>query len=296
MAINKNFVIRNGLEVATNLIIADDVRDKVGIGTTFPLVELDVRGDVSAYRFYGDQVQYPDWQFFGNLEGTARRSLETENADTADFATEAGNAETADFATEAGNAETANFATEAGNSQTSVQAGTATNADNIFITDTSSNSTHYIHFNDATSGYDNVNISSNRLVFNPSSGNLGVNATNPLTNLQLNFYGFETGFGSFNSVGIGASVIDSYSLTSSDFKVAEYTLLIQNENNIQTQKVLIMQNGVVPYLQEFCIMYEPRMIVSVASSITSGNCTLQLTPLPGISGDISYKFSRQTML
>jgi hypothetical protein len=63
MAINKNFVIRNGLEVATNLIIANDVTNKVGIGTTNPLKELDVRGDVSGYRFYGDRVRYAMSQF-----------------------------------------------------------------------------------------------------------------------------------------------------------------------------------------------------------------------------------------
>ena len=293
MAINKNFVVRNGLEVANNLIIADDVTNKVGIGTTNPLVELDVRGDVNGYRFYGDQVRYPDWQFFGNLEGTARRSLETENADTADFATEAGNAATADFATEAGNAATADFATEAGNSQTS---GLATNADNVLITNTSNNQIHYVHFNDTTSGYDDVNISDTKLVFNPFSGKLGVNAPNPLTNLQLNFYGFETGSGNFDSDLSTSYVIDSFSLSSSDFKVSEYTILIQNDSNIQTQKVLIMQNGVVPYLQEFCIMYEPKMIVSFSSSITSGTCTLQANCFSEITGIVSYKFSRQTML
>jgi hypothetical protein len=35
-AINKNFVIKNGLEVDTNLIIADAYTNKVGIGTTVP--------------------------------------------------------------------------------------------------------------------------------------------------------------------------------------------------------------------------------------------------------------------
>ena len=284
MAINKNFVVRNGLEVANNLIIADDVKNKVGIGTTNPLFELDVRGDVSAYRFYGDQVRYPDWQFFGNLYGTALRA---ETVDNADFATEAGNAATADFATEAGNAATADFATDA---------GTSTNANNVLISNTSANELHYIHFNNTASGYDDVNISDTKLVFNPFSGKLGVNTPNPLTNLQVNFYGFEAGSGNFDSDLNTFSVIDSFSLSSSDFKVAEYTILIQNDSNIQTQKVLIMQNGVVPYLQEFCIMYEPKMIVSFASSITSGSCTLQANCFPGITGIVSFKYSRQTML
>ena len=35
MAINKNFVIKNGVEVNTNLLVGDSTLNKVGIGTTF---------------------------------------------------------------------------------------------------------------------------------------------------------------------------------------------------------------------------------------------------------------------
>ena len=47
MAVNKNFVVKNGLEVDSNLIVADATTNKVGVGTTVPLKEIDVRGDVS---------------------------------------------------------------------------------------------------------------------------------------------------------------------------------------------------------------------------------------------------------
>jgi hypothetical protein len=48
MAINKNFAVRHGLEVATNLILADSVTGKVGIASTGPRTELDVRGGIAA--------------------------------------------------------------------------------------------------------------------------------------------------------------------------------------------------------------------------------------------------------
>ena len=36
MAINKNFVIKNGVEVNTNLLVGDSTLSKVGIATTVP--------------------------------------------------------------------------------------------------------------------------------------------------------------------------------------------------------------------------------------------------------------------
>ena len=33
MAINKNFVIKNGVQVNTNLIVGDSTTNKVGVGT-----------------------------------------------------------------------------------------------------------------------------------------------------------------------------------------------------------------------------------------------------------------------
>jgi hypothetical protein len=46
MSIQKNFIIRNGLEVDTNLIVADATTNKVGIGTTIPYHTLHVNGGI----------------------------------------------------------------------------------------------------------------------------------------------------------------------------------------------------------------------------------------------------------
>ena len=44
MAVNKNFVVKNGIEVNEDLIFASSDLDKVGIGSTIPTTTLDVKG------------------------------------------------------------------------------------------------------------------------------------------------------------------------------------------------------------------------------------------------------------
>ena len=45
MAVNKNFVVKNGIEVNEDLIFASSDLDKVGIGSTIPTTTLDVVGE-----------------------------------------------------------------------------------------------------------------------------------------------------------------------------------------------------------------------------------------------------------
>jgi hypothetical protein len=52
VGINKNFVVKNGFEVSTDLILADADTRKVGIGTTNPQFTLDVAGGIGATDFY----------------------------------------------------------------------------------------------------------------------------------------------------------------------------------------------------------------------------------------------------
>ena len=52
MAVNKNFVVKNGLEVNNDLIIANSDTKRVGIGSTVPQYALDVSGGIGATDLY----------------------------------------------------------------------------------------------------------------------------------------------------------------------------------------------------------------------------------------------------
>jgi methionine-rich copper-binding protein CopC len=52
MAVNKNFVVKNGLEVKTDLILADTTKNSVGIGTSGINYKLHVYGGIGATSIY----------------------------------------------------------------------------------------------------------------------------------------------------------------------------------------------------------------------------------------------------
>ncbi len=72
MAVNKNFVVKNGLEVNNNLLVADVNNQKVGIGTSVSSYTLHVLGGIGATESYvtGVGTFLSDVYIGGNLNVT----------------------------------------------------------------------------------------------------------------------------------------------------------------------------------------------------------------------------------
>jgi len=154
----------------------------------------------------------------------------------------------------------------------------------------------YIGFVSATSGTITSNLVSSTLTYIPSSGNLGIGTTNPKTPLQVETYGVKTGVGTFTASVDVSTTLDSFSVSSTDFKVAEYTVHIGFGSYIQAQKVLVTQDQTTAYSEEYGVMYNNSIIVSIGATISGGNCILQATPQTGINGLTTYRFARNTLL
>ena len=127
--------------------------------------------------------------------------------------------------------------------------------------------------------------------------NVGIATTNPLTPLQIEeVYGVKTGIGTFDSVVGVTADLDSFDTSSLNFQTAEYTINVGFGTYIQSQKVLVMQNGTTAYSQEYAVMYNPELVVSIGATMTGTTCKLQATPETGITGLTTYRFVRTTLL
>ena len=84
-------------------------------------------------------------------------------------------------------------------------------------------------------------------------------------------------------------------IANNNFKAAEYMVHISNGGNMQTQKVLVMQDGTTASSTEYAIIYDNSLLVSIGASVHDGNFYLNATPETGITGITTFRFTRQTI-
>ena len=293
----------------TNERIADSLNKPTGIAT-FNTFYGDLIGDVTgdltgaastsqfAYSAYGLSNR-PDI-FVGLCSATALSGPLTGNADTSTFAV------TANYAFKSG------LSTDSERSVYAQQAGVSTDAKNIIgtpditvndITSRNINSSGVVtatSFVGDGSGITGVVASGAGVVVQDSNSVVGTAATINF-GLNLNVTPVSSGIvtvstaggvkdnGSWNAQTAVTEQLDSIATTN---LVAEYILYFSHSTGKQAQKVLVLNNGSNSYSQEFGVVFDNNLLVSVGSSIFGGNLTLNATPESGITGTISWKFLR----
>ena len=125
---------------------------------------------------------------------------------------------------------------------------------------------------------------------------VSVSGVTSTTSLEVNSrYGVSTGFGTFVASAGVAHTVDTFTIATNNFKTAEYTLHLEETTNSQTEKVLVMQNGTTAFSNEYAVMYNGNLLVSIGATVASGAVKLEVTPRAGISGLTTYRFTRETM-
>jgi hypothetical protein len=222
MGVDKNFVVKNGLEVSENLIYADADAQKVGIGTTSLEYALEVIGDVS---FTGQLLTPPEVSTVGSVSGIASATspqfitgINTSNFRVYDLIDDGvgGIIETGTKVVSIG---INNIQIDPSHTRTSgsgsvnltvTRSKYSGNKDDILVSGgpgsspvwkplvrsiVSASSTSSVNYPVFASGAGTtvVNINTNKLSFNPSSGNFGINTSNPKVTLDVDGDAIFTG-------------------------------------------------------------------------------------------------------
>ena len=175
-------------------------------------------------------------------------------------------------------------------------------ANQVKTTTTNSSDVHHVTIvnSDNSSATCETVYTESNLVYIPSEGNFGIGNNNPKTTLQINdIYGVETKDETTYSATAGAAqTIDTFDLDDAAFKTAEYTIYVTNGSNVQAGKALLMITDSTVHISEYGIMYEPNRIVNFTASIDTNTKVVSLiaTAETGISGNTTYRFTRETML
>lgn len=318
------------LQGSSNFVYRDG---RVGIGSTIPLAKLNVVGDtiitgittLGTLKISSGIVTATSGiiTYYGDFVGTFVGAAATASFATTSFnLTNAGNilsgtisssrlsgsygisitgsASTASFATTAfnlvGTASTASFATTAFNLEDAagITTGTIDRARlsgdyDINITGTAQS---VIQIVDQVVNASSLSVSG----ISTFNGFVGIATTTTDVALVVENYALKTNQGSFTASPGVENPVDLVDMTIYDFKTTEYTFHFEYQNYIQSQKLLVMQNNTSAYGQEYAIMYHPTKIASLSASISYPYCYINIIPEQGISGIVTYRFVRGSLL
>ena len=102
--------------------------------------------------------------------------------------------------------------------------------------------------------------------------------------------GGTIGSGSFNAVAGQTVQLDS---VTNSHQLSDYDMYFSHSAGTQSQKVTILNaGGTTAHSQQFGIMFNNNLLVSIGSSIHNNNLTINATPESGITGTVTYKFLR----
>jgi len=135
------------------------------------------------------------------------------------------------------------------------------------------------------------------IIYNPNSNNLAVSGDMTATNVKAtseleagSYSNISSGIHAFTASAGSAVTVDSTAIGSAS--AIEYTIFVSKSSNIQSQKVLIMDNGTTAYIQEYAVMSNPDLILTFTADVSGGNVRLRATPETGISGSTTIKFTK----
>lgn len=162
--------------------------------------------------------------------------------------------------------------------------------------DTSTAATYYPSFVTATSGAQTAKVSSTKLTFNPSTGNLF--STKVSTgDLTLNSVVNTTGVAPANLTVNTAVGIDSWS--SATYRSAKYLVQLTQGSKYQVSEVLVIHDGTTAYLTEYAVVESngaAPIPATITAAIAGNTLTLSLTVTDAATTNVAIEVQRTLLV
>ena len=128
------------------------------------------------------------------------------------------------------------------------------------------------------------------------NGDVGIGVTIPAQKLDVDgtirFGTSNISSGTHSFTAAAGVAVEADTTAVGSCSAIEYTIFVSHSTNIQSQKVLIMDNGTTAYSQEFSVMSNPNLIATFSADVSGSNVRLLATPETGISGSTTIKFTK----
>ena len=128
---------------------------------------------------------------------------------------------------------------------------------------------------------------------------VGLGTTNPKTQLQVgDVYGIEV-YSGITSVtaGVATDGVGGWTIADTDFLSVDYKLYFNYNGTVQTQRASVMHDGTTAYVQPYAMMMTGNTaVMSIDAVVSNGQVIPRWTPGTGITGIVTYRVVRESML
>ena len=164
----------------------------------------------------------------------------------------------------------------------------------VSISTNTTNQAQYLTYATGTGSTTGLGVTTTGLVFNPSSGNLGIGTINPTEKLQvqgnLSING-TTSYGSTTATTATVSQIGIHSgISTSTYRSVEYTIQATQGTNFHATKILSIHNGTTAYNSEYGTIYNNTSVGTFDVDVSGGNIRLLVTPASSSSTTYTINF------
>lgn len=153
--------------------------------------------------------------------------------------------------------------------------------DFLNFTNTNALTLAYVTANGATTtdaiSVGGLNVDSGTFYVDATNNYVGVQTETPTSMLQIKHGGFHTA-NLYTTATTANQVLDSWSVTA--FRTAKYLVQVHDtaNNDYQASEILLIHDGVDPYITEYAIVYTGGSLAIFNADINGGNARLLVTP------------------